>query len=174
MFSQPLTPFICGAEIYIQFLTKSLYFCVISALNFFKHRIGAVFRAGIFLRIKETSKIKILVIDDEPDELLMICVFFEPRGYEVFTTLDGVEGAEICLRENPDLVMLDLKLKQGDAKQMIPWLKNLAPAVKIFVISGYQEENIEEKILRLGADRYFEKPVSIIEIEWAVRTILNQ
>ncbi len=121
----------------------------------------------------DSAKPRVLVIDDEIDVLLMTREYFELRGYQVFTALDGETGLLICRYENPKLVLVDYKLKTCDGAELIRSLRKTSNSLKIFVISAHQEENMERRVTGLGADKYFEKPVSIIEVERAARQILN-
>ena len=116
---------------------------------------------------------KLLAMDDESGVLSMIRGHFEPRGYEVFTASDGREGIELCEKVHPDVILLDLKMKQMDGDEALPSLRRLVPKAKIFVISAYQQEIISKRIAGLGADAFFEKPVSIVELERTVRQSLS-
>ena len=118
-------------------------------------------------------KPRLLVIDDEAGILEMIAGHFSVRGFEVVTASDGVEGIQLCEQAVPDLILLDLKMRDLDGDQAIPALHRLAPQAKIFVISAYQDEVMQKRIASLAVDRYFEKPVSIIELEHAVRDALK-
>ena len=115
---------------------------------------------------------KLLAVDDEEGVRDMIRGHFELRGYEVFTAGDGGEGIELCEKVHPDVILLDLKMKEMNGDVALPSLRRLAPKAKIFVISAYQEEIITRRIAGLGADAWFEKPVSIIELERTVRKYL--
>lgn len=117
-------------------------------------------------------KPKILVIDDEIGVIEMIENHFSLRGYEVFSAQDGSKGIEVCGRVNPDVILLDIKMKNLDGDKALPELRKLAPAAKIFVISAYQDEIVKRRIAGLGADAYFEKPASIIELEKTIRNSL--
>lgn len=119
--------------------------------------------------MSEKLKIKLLVIDDEQGVLDMVYEHFAPRGYEVSSALDGIEGIEVCERVRPDVILLDLKMKKMDGNQALPRLKELVPEAKIFVVSAYQDEILERKIAGLGVYAHFEKPISIIDLEKAVR-----
>ncbi len=118
-------------------------------------------------------KIRLLAIDDEEGVLEMIRDHFGVRGYEVMTASDGGEGVEICAREKPDIILLDLKMKKMDGDEAIPHLKASSPETKIFVVSAYQDEAVAVRIKGLGVDAYFEKPVSIIELEKSVRKLFH-
>jgi len=51
---------------------------------------------------------KILVVDDNPVTLKALSLALEPKGYEVFTAVDGPEAFTIVRREKPDLILLDI------------------------------------------------------------------
>ncbi|MBF0106171.1 MAG: response regulator [Deltaproteobacteria bacterium] len=53
---------------------------------------------------------KVLIIDDEEGLRLVLMLRLEKMGYEVFQAADGLEGLEIAKKENPDIVVLDIKM----------------------------------------------------------------
>ena len=113
-------------------------------------------------------KPKLLVVDDEPDVLDMIRGYFEPRGFEVHTAPDGKLAIEICRQIIPDIILLDLKMKEMDGDEAVPYLRRAAPQAKIFIVSAYQDDLMETRIAALGVDAYFEKPVSILVLQEAI------
>ena len=60
------------------------------------------------------SKKKILVVDDDRDDLTMISMILEPEGYEVVTAQNGVEALEKVESEEPDLILLDVMMPELD------------------------------------------------------------
>ncbi len=121
-----------------------------------------------------SEKIKLLVVDDEPGVLDMVRQHFTPRGYEVETAEDGTDAIEVCARQKPQVILLDLKMKRMDGNQALPHLKKIVPDAKVFVISAYQDEILERKIAGLGAYAHFEKPISIVALEKAVRASVSR
>ena len=112
---------------------------------------------------------KILAIDDEAGVLDMIRGHFELRGFEVYTASDGLTGIDLCRQVQPDVILLDLKMKKIDGDRALPELKRAAPQAKIFVVSAYQDEILQRRLAGLGVDAHFEKPVSVLELERAIR-----
>ncbi len=115
-----------------------------------------------------------LVIDDEPGVLDMIQGHFKHRGFEVYTADDGGSGIEVCRKVKPDVILLDLKMKEMDGDEAVPQLKALAPESVVFMISAYQDERTQKRIRGLEIDAYFEKPVSILELQRAVDNALQK
>lgn len=120
------------------------------------------------------NKIKLLAVDNEEGVLDMIRGHFELRGYEVHTASDGGDGIELCKQVIPDVILLDLKMKQMDGDKAVPALREIVPAAKIYVISAYQDEIMQRRLAGLSIDGYFEKPVSIITLEHHIRTAIGK
>ena len=118
-------------------------------------------------------KPKLLVIDDEEGVLDMIRSHFEVRGFEVHTASDGKEGVEACRCVLPDVILLDLKMKEMDGDEAMPLLRALVPKAKIFIVSAYQDDVMEKRIANLGVNAYFEKPVSILDLQNAIQKALQ-
>lgn len=115
---------------------------------------------------------KLLVIDDEPSVLDMIRGHFSLRGFEVLTADDGITGIQVCQHVRPDVIILDLKMKEMDGDEALPELRRLAPNARIYVVSAYQDEITEKRVAGLGVDACFEKPVSIIELQHTIQQAL--
>ena len=116
--------------------------------------------------------LQLLVVDDEQGVLDMLSGHFGLRGFEVHTASDGVEGIELCEKVRPQVILLDLKMKTLDGDEALPQLRTLAPDAIIFVVSAYQDEVAQKRLAGLGVDAYFEKPVSVIDLEKAIRARL--
>ena len=116
---------------------------------------------------------RLLVIDDEEAILQMVKEHFELRGFEVFSASDGEEGLELATKTNPHVILLDLKMKKTDGEKILPQLRLSLPQTKIFVVSAHQEETTKKKLQEEGIDSFFEKPVSILELEQIIRKCLG-
>ena len=118
-------------------------------------------------------KIKMLAIDDEAGVREMIHDHFSLRGFEVSTADDGGKGIALAQKIQPEVILLDLKMKQMDGDRALGQIRELAPAAKIFVVSGYQNELARKKIQGFAVEGCFEKPVSLLELEKAIRRALG-
>ena len=85
-------------------------------------------------------------------------------------TLDAKRLAEEC---QPDLMVLDLRLKAGDALDFIKTLRVECPVVKVLVLSQYDELIFAERALRAGASGYIMKENATDEVLRAVRKVLT-
>lgn len=114
---------------------------------------------------------KILVIDDEPDILEMIRSHFSIRGYEVLTASDGTEGMQLLESAEPDVVLLDLKMKRVDGDRFLQGIREKNFSGKILVITGYQDEALRRKVEELGVDGYLEKPASLLDLQRKIQEL---
>jgi len=105
---------------------------------------------------------KLLCIDDS--QLVQSLVARELEGYEVELHFanDGAEGLDCCLREMPDLVMLDLRMPTMDGIEFLKkWKAELGFADTRFIImTSETSKDIVEAVLRLGISEYIAKPFS--------------
>ena len=74
---------------------------------------------------------------------------------------------------SPDLVIVDISLKSGHGLEVIKQVKSRYPAVKMLVLSGYQESLYAERALRAGALGYLNKQESNDKVLDAIRTVLR-
>jgi DNA-binding NarL/FixJ family response regulator len=87
---------------------------------------------------------------------------------------DSIASAPLVMaQKKPDLVLLDLRLKDGEAFELIEKLKGQSPHTPILVLSQGEEALYAEKVLRAGADGYIMKQEAAGELLAAVRTVLH-
>jgi DNA-binding response OmpR family regulator len=106
---------------------------------------------------------KLLVVEDEPVQLKILTAGLSAEGFDVVVARDGVHAVAMVRKEQPNLVLLDIGLPGGDGYVVIQRLKALAPhsVMPIIAVSARAAETDREKMLSMGADDYFQKPVSI-------------
>jgi len=66
---------------------------------------------------------KILVVEDEPAYLKLLNDLLTGKGYKVIEAVDGKKGLDMALRENPDLILLDIMLPVMDGMAMLHELR---------------------------------------------------
>lgn len=83
------------------------------------------------------------------------------------------EAFALVQQNNPDLMIIDISLKSGHGLELIKRIKSLQPAVKMLVVSGFQESLYAERALRAGALGYLSKQESNAKLIDAIRAVLN-
>lgn len=106
---------------------------------------------------------KILFIDDEEAALQNMGDFFKVKGYEVWTALDGNLGLEIVKAQLPQVVILDLHLKEGPTgTQILRAIKLIKPEIKVIIFTGFgDDDDVQKNCKELGADAFLSKPASL-------------
>ena len=119
---------------------------------------------------------KILVVEDEVDIADLIRYNLERAGYQVFKAHDGITGTEVCIKERPDLVVLDLMLPGRNGLGVFKEIKRDARTSHIPVIMLTARAQTEDRIqgLEAGADDYLTKPFSPKELVLRVNAILRR
>lgn len=99
---------------------------------------------------------------------------FEYEGYEVISAADGAEGLERALRDQPDLVVLDVMMPKMSGLDVCKQLKGKKPSIPIIMLTARGQEIDKVVGLELGADDYVTKPFSIRELMARVKAVLRR
>ena len=118
----------------------------------------------------------ILIIEDEVDIAQLIGFNFERNGYLVDIVHDGREGLEKVLKNQPDLVILDLMLPGIDGYQILKQMQRDPRSHSIPVLMLTAKSQIDDRLtgLELGADDYVTKPFSPKELILRAKAILKR
>jgi len=109
---------------------------------------------------------RILVIDDEPDVLMLCRVNLELAGHEVLEAGTGEAGLELARRERPDLVVLDIMLPVRDGYQVLGDLAAEEDTREVPVILLTARTQVEDRLAgwRAGCSEFMTKPFSPVEL----------
>ncbi|NDB69916.1 MAG: DNA-binding response regulator [Methylocystaceae bacterium] len=117
-------------------------------------------------------KTRILVVDDERQIQRFLSPSLKMEGYDVVLAGNAAEAMEMMVRENPDLVVLDLGLPDRDGKSVISDIRSRSP-VPILILSARDEESEKIAALDMGANDFIVKPFSVGELLARVRAALR-
>lgn len=106
-------------------------------------------------------KEKILVIEDNEQNLYLIRYILEGCGYEVRSATDGREGIELAASLMPDLILLDIQLPQMDGYTVARKLRGNPglTGIPIVAVTSYAMPGDREKAIEAGCTGYIEKPI---------------
>ena len=140
---------------------------------------------------------KILIVDDDPDNVLIITQIVEDNGYTTVSANDGKEGLELAKREKPDLITLDLIMPEQSGILMFQELKKDPDLceVPVIIISGASEvigidfknflfkQPLKKKDKAVGTtgetrftepNAFVEKPVSPVGLIKIIKDVLKE
>jgi two-component system KDP operon response regulator KdpE len=119
-----------------------------------------------------SSKLRVLVIDDEAAILRFLTPALEANNYEMTSAGTVAEGLKRVAADTPDIVLLDLGLPDGDGKDVIRRAREWSD-VPIVVLSAREREAEKIEALDIGADDYVNKPFNVGELLARMRTALR-
>ncbi|MEW6427952.1 MAG: response regulator [Thermodesulfobacteriota bacterium] len=120
-------------------------------------------------------KQSILIVEDDPVNRQILAAIVGRMGHRVLEAASGLEGLNAAIRENPDLILLDIVMEGLDGYEVCRQLKKdpQTAVIPIIFISALREEQDEAKGLALGAVDYLFKPVSRTIAEARISTHLE-
>lgn len=109
---------------------------------------------------------KVLVIEDNPDNMKLISYALKRGGYEVVAAESGERGVELAVSGNLCFIVVDINLPGIDGIETIKRIRNSAPGaqVPIVAITSHAMCGDRERILKAGCNAYFEKPIDPLTI----------
>jgi len=120
------------------------------------------------------SGARILVVEDEEPLRMALCDALRSEGFEVLEAADGIAGRDTALREDPDLVLLDLMLPKLDGFGVLTALRADRLSAPVVILSARGEEWDRIQGFEVGADDYVVKPFSMRELLLRVRALLQR
>ena len=117
----------------------------------------------------------LLIIDDDEVVRASLAAYLEDSGFNVLQAANGLQGLEVFQREQPDLVICDLRMPQVDGLELIRRINALQVETPVIVVSGAGVMTDAVEALRLGAADYLIKPLEDLAVlEHSVRRALDR
>lgn len=117
----------------------------------------------------------ILLIDDEEIIRMTSGEILNELGYEVISAASGDEGIAVLTEKNDmiSLVILDMSMPGKSGLDIYREIKDLHPAMKVLLTSGYREEQKVGKMLEAAKDGFIQKPYTIDELDRKLSKMLQ-
>lgn len=116
---------------------------------------------------------KLLIVDDDP----LVCqslqlLLGKEKDLEVANiAANGQEAIELCLKEQPDLILMDIQMPVMDGIESTEKIKEQWPSVQILMLTTFQDEKNIRKALKAGAEGYLLKTSSIENMAQQIRAL---
>jgi CheY-like chemotaxis protein len=119
---------------------------------------------------------KVLVIEDNKDNMRLITYALRHSGYEVIPAETGEQGVDLAIKERPLFIIIDINLPGIDGVETTRRIRNQAADDKmpIIAITSYAMAGDMERILAAGCNGYFEKPIDPLTIVEKIQAIINK
>ena len=119
-------------------------------------------------------KKKILIVEDNPQNMKLIEMTLRGRSYTLLKATDGEEALDMVLRDQPDLIIMDIQLPKVSGLEVTRRLRQI-PAfshVPIIALTAYAMKGDREKFIEAGCNAYLSKPISTRELSGMVTEML--
>ncbi|MBT8406097.1 MAG: response regulator [Deltaproteobacteria bacterium] len=107
------------------------------------------------------KNMKLLLVDDEEEFVKALAERLKMRDLRSDTVLDGEEALSFVEDQEPDVMVLDLKMPGIDGMEVLRQVRKAYPKIQVIILTGHGTEKHEEEAKRLGAFDYLEKPVNL-------------
>lgn len=112
---------------------------------------------------------RVLLVDDEEGIRNVLSIFLTDSGYDVLTAKDGEEALEIFTKENPPIVLTDIKMPVKDGLGLLKAIKEQSPDTEVIMLTGHGDLDLAIQSLKLDATDFITKPVSDDALEIALK-----
>ena len=121
-------------------------------------------------------KEKILIVEDSPLNMKLLEMVLRAKSYTLLKATDGEEALDIAVREQPDLIIMDIQLPKMSGLEVVRRLRE-TPAFShtpIIAITAYAMKGCKKRIIESGCDAYLSKPINTRELPEVIAEMLLQ
>jgi two-component system response regulator PilR (NtrC family) len=115
----------------------------------------------------------ILVVDDENSMREFLEIMLNKEGYDVATAAGGGEAVSLLQKQNFDLIITDIRMKEMDGLEVLKKCKELQPSTIVILISAYASTSTAVEAMKWGAYDYLPKPFKVREIKAVIKDALE-
>jgi DNA-binding response OmpR family regulator len=118
--------------------------------------------------------IKFLIVDDEAGVVEQVKELFEMRNYAVVTATSGERALELIKKENPNTVVLDIRMPGISGMDVLREIKKDYPKTSVIMLTGVEDESTRNMAMALGASGYLTKPYSYSDLIDMSRKLIQE
>jgi len=127
---------------------------------------------------KIMSEVRILYIEDEPGNRLLVRRILEAEGFDVEEAADGVTGLEMAadMRQDLDLILLDINLPEIDGYELAKRFRNTPGLqdIPILAVTANVMHGDRKRTLDAGCDGYIQKPIDVDQLPHQIKAALKK
>jgi DNA-binding NtrC family response regulator len=116
---------------------------------------------------------KILIADDEKNMIWAMKKALKNDGYKIITAGDGAEAVTLAQDEEPDIVLLDLRMPKKDGMEALDEIKRINPKIPVIMLTAHGTMESAIEAMKLGAVDYISKPFDLEELKIVIQKALN-
>ena len=116
---------------------------------------------------------RILLVDDEPSILSVLCTVLQAENYDVVPVAEGQKAIELIKSEEFDLVISDIRMTPVDGLEILKLIHEQCPQTSVLMLTAYGSVETAIEALKLGAFDYVTKPFKVDELLITVQRALQ-
>ncbi|MBI1824980.1 MAG: response regulator [Planctomycetes bacterium] len=123
-----------------------------------------------------TSEQKVLIVDDNAQNLELLCIYMEDlAGVKVLTAVNGLEAMEKVKSESPDLILLDIMMPKMSGFEVCKRIKSdpRTRDIVVIMVTALNEPSDVERAAECGTDDYISKPIDRAALVQLVKKLLS-
>lgn len=122
-----------------------------------------------------TTKRRILYVDDNPYNMLLIKRVLQAEGHELLEAMDGESGWNMAIRERPDFIFMDLLMPGMDGFELTRQIKATPELshIPVIMVTAYGTPETERIAKEAGSDGFLHKPVGVQQLRSVLRQFLG-
>ena len=119
-------------------------------------------------------KEKILIVEDNPRNMRLLKVTLRAKDYTLLEATDGGEALDMAVREQPDLIIMDIQLPKVTGLAVTRRLREIPEFrhIPIIAITAYAMKGDREQVIRAGCTAYLPKPINTRELPGMIASML--
>jgi len=116
----------------------------------------------------------ILIVDDEKDLCTVLDNSLSQDGYRVLTAFNGKTALQLAKKEEPDLVLLDIRMPGMDGIEVLRKIKKMKKKTIVIMFTAYGTLETARKAMELGAYDYVTKPIDLFSLKSLLKEVLKK
>jgi DNA-binding response OmpR family regulator len=115
----------------------------------------------------------VLIVDDEPDIVMLLRLALEAAGYSTVEASDGQEALEVVRASHPDLMLLDVMMPRMDGWATLEHLDETGERPRVIMVTAKTASRDHDRAIELGVDDFVTKPFEPAELLERMRLLLQ-
>jgi CheY-like chemotaxis protein len=109
-------------------------------------------------------KNKILIVDDEPDSLMLQQTIVQRLGFYSQTAVNGLDAVKMIKEDEPDIILLDIFMPQMDGFETLKFLQKNYKNIPIIIVTAGGSKTIN-KLKKIGIKHHIQKPITPTKLQ---------
>jgi CheY-like chemotaxis protein len=118
---------------------------------------------------------KILVVDDQNDNLVLISLAVQEMGYRVVTAVNGEDAVGVALLSHPQLILMDIAMPKLDGIEATRAIRRSQDVgdVPVVILTAFETDDFRQQAADAGANGYFTKPIDFDRLGGFINKLLR-